>query len=158
MEASLVLKFPNSCKLLVLQDLWNIQWLGFRKFLFEKGVEKLSWWEKDFAGNIFQDWVLIFYSLLDWKKEFGSYKTFREKESWHRLVYLRFCVCRVKEFGTYSILVSFFYLNLIYQILFKKRKIRGFEGHVFFVRNWWAFFERKLNSCECDYSKSWKNH
>ena len=90
---------------------------------FEKGFGKIVFGRRRFSGKYFLKRLSFNILFTFWtEKEFGSYKTFWEKESLHGLVYLRFCVCRVKEFRTYFTLVSFFYLNLIYQILFKKKK------------------------------------
>ena len=91
---SLVFELPNSCKLLVIQDLWNIQWLGFPgiPIWFEKGFGKLSFWncEKNTFRKIsLQNWVLIFYSFFDWTKNLET-ATPLVKGSLLGLFYLRF--------------------------------------------------------------------
>ena len=51
---------------------------------------------KDFRKIFFRLSFKILFTFWS-EKEFGSYKTFWEKESLHGLVYLRFCVCRGKR-------------------------------------------------------------
>ena len=155
-EISLVLNFPKTCKLLVIQDLWNIQWLGFRKFLFglNKYLENYLFIVR-FPGKRFSRMsfnILFTFGLrknLETTKSFGKRKvcTATLFYAWNYFTKLK--PCKTQKDLEHILFGFLFSLKLDLLILFKKEKSwlwhtrKKEKISVFPERIWWAFIERK---------------